>query len=214
MLVPFLIGGSRQSDRIFDGSGGTDTLLLLTYNFIYRRRKSTWNLKVLLHISALFGQSYHKILEEDYAWQRRENQLIDVNKYIGVPYKVQGRSIAEGLDCIGLALCIFEDEGVSLPNSDGFEIKRNWFKKDPDRFLRALQGIGEPIDISEVKRYDIVYFAINFNIVSHAAVMLDNETFIHSLQKRGCFISKLDRYWLKKVRGARRLPEIACLQTD
>lgn len=140
--------------------------------------------------------------------------MIDVNKYIGVPYKTQGRSISEGLDCIGLALCIFEDLGVALPSSDGFTIERNWFRKDPDRFLRALQGIGEPIDISEVKRYDIVYFAMAFNIVSHAGVMLDDETFMHSLQKRNCFISKLDRYWLKKIRGARRIPELASLRTD
>lgn len=140
--------------------------------------------------------------------------MIDVNKYVGVPYKAQGRSIAEGLDCIGLAVCIFGELGVSLPSSDGFSIDRNWFRKDPDRFLRALQDIGDPIDISEVKRYDIVYFAMVGNIVCHAGVMLDNETFIHSIQKRNCFISKLDRYWLKKIRGARRIPEIASLQTD
>jgi probable lipoprotein NlpC len=142
------------------------------------------------------------------------NILIDVNKYIGVPYKDQGRSITEGLDCIGLAVCIFEELGVSLPSGDGLAIDRNWFRKDRDRFLRALQEIGEPIDISEVKRYDIVYFVIVGNIVSHMGVMLDNETFIHSIQKRDCFISKLDRYWRKKIRGARRIPEIASLQTD
>lgn len=140
--------------------------------------------------------------------------MIDVNKYIGVPYQDQGRSVTEGLDCIGLALCIFNDLGVSLPNTDGFAIEQNWFRKDPERFLRALQEIGEPTDISEVKRYDIVYFALRANIVSHAGVMLDDETFIHSLQKRNCFVSKLDRYWLKKARGARRIPEIARLQTD
>ena len=140
--------------------------------------------------------------------------MIDVNKYLGVPYKLLGRSITEGLDCIGIAVCIFEDLGVALPGSDGFAIERNWYKKDPDRFLRALQGVGEPIDISEIKRYDIVYFALARNIVSHAGVVLDNDTFIHSLQKRNCFISKLDQYWLKKIRGARRIPEIASLQTD
>lgn len=140
--------------------------------------------------------------------------MLDVNKYIGVPYKDQGRSIAEGLDCIGLAVCIFKDLGVSLPSSDGLAIERNWFRKDPERFLRVLQGLGEPIDISEVKRYDIVYFALACNIVSHAGVMLDNERFIHSIQKRNCFISELDRYWLKKIRGARRIPEVASLQID
>lgn len=142
--------------------------------------------------------------------------LIDVNKYVSVPYRHNGRSFAEGFDCWGLVLCIFEELGISLPVYDGdSRPDRDWFRKDPDRYWRFLQQIGEPIDISEVKRYDIVYFALIGNsIVSHSAVMLDNERFIHTLQRRNCFISKFDRYWLKKVRGARRLPEAAHLQTD
>jgi len=80
--------------------------------------------------------------------------------------------------------------------------------------LRGLQAIGEPIGIAAVQRYDIVYFAMAANIVCHAGVMLDHETFIHVLQKRNCFISKLDRYWLKKIRGARRIPEAASLNTQ
>lgn len=141
--------------------------------------------------------------------------MFDSAKYVGVPYKHNGRSIAEGLDCWGLVMCIFEELSVPLPGNDGCNMPdRNWFRKDPDRYWRFLQTIGEPIDISEVKRYDIVYFALIGPTISHSGVMLDHETFIHTLQKRNCFISKLDRYWLKKIRGARRLPEIANIHPD
>ncbi|HBS58565.1 MAG TPA: glycoside hydrolase [Firmicutes bacterium] len=142
--------------------------------------------------------------------------LVDVSKYVGVPYKHNGRSIQEGLDCWGLVMCVFAELGVTLPGNDGINIPpEHWFRKDADRYWRFLQTIGKPLDISEVKRYDIVYFAmIGNSIVSHAGVMLDDKMFIHTLQKRNCFISKLDRYWLKKIRGARRLPEVAHLQPD
>lgn len=142
--------------------------------------------------------------------------MIDVSKYVGVRYKHNGRSIQEGLDCWGLVMCIFAELGIALPGTDGLNIPpEHWFRKDPDRYWRFLQTIGEPIDISAVKRYDIVYFAmIGNSIVSHAGVMLDDKKFIHTLQKRNCFISKLDRYWLKKIRGVRRLPEVARLQED
>lgn len=144
------------------------------------------------------------------------NILIEVEKYIGIPYKHNGRSIEEGLDCWGLVMCIFKELGISLPGSDGYNRpEQDWFKKDPDRYWRFLQRVGEPLDIVQVKRYDIVYFALIGNsIVSHAGVMLDNEKFIHTLQKRNCFVSKLDRYWLKKIRGVRRLPEIARMQLE
>lgn len=140
--------------------------------------------------------------------------MIDVDKYVGIPYKHNGRSLAEGVDCWGLVLCVFAELGITLPDNDGACLPgKDWFRKAPDRYWRFLQTVGEPLDIAEVKRYDIVYFAmIGNSIVSHAGVMLDDNSFIHTLQKRNCFISKLDRFWRKKIRGARRLPEVIRLQ--
>ena len=40
-------------------------------------------------------------------------------KYIGTPYKLGGKSVSEGLDCISLILAIGEDLGYDLPYEFG-----------------------------------------------------------------------------------------------
>lgn len=134
--------------------------------------------------------------------------LIDFNKYVGTPYKHNGRTIQEGLDCLGLIGCIYEELGMPLPPNDSYnnDPEVDWYKTDPDRYWRYLQRLGKPTGLEDLKAGDIVYFAlINGTIVSHAGVMLDDESFIHTLQKRNCRINKMDRFWQKKFRGARKM---------
>jgi cell wall-associated NlpC family hydrolase len=134
------------------------------------------------------------------------NILTDLKKYLSIPYKLNGRTPEEGLDCWGLVVCIFKDLGISLPAGDGYSKPGNdWYKRDPLRYHRFLQKIGEPV-LGEPQPYDIIYFTLIGNhIVSHTGVMLDNNTFIHTVQKRNCRITKLDGMWQRKLRGARRI---------
>ena len=135
--------------------------------------------------------------------------MINVNKYVGIPFKHNGRQPENGLDCWGLVFTIYGELGIEIPGGDGSgDPDPHWYKKDPERYLRFLQQIGTVVDPRHVQSLDIVYFAlIDGTIISHAGVMLDECQFIHTLQRRNCRVNKLDRFWLKKIRGARRIPE-------
>jgi len=136
--------------------------------------------------------------------------LIDVDKYIGIPYKHNGRKLEDGLDCWGLVLAIYKELDITIPVSDGTgEIDPYWYKKEPDRYWRFLQQLGDPVNLDQLQSMDIVYFAlIDGTIISHAGVMLDQNRFIHTLQRRNCRVNRMDRFWRKKFCGARRLTKV------
>lgn len=133
--------------------------------------------------------------------------MLDVEKYVGTPYRHNGRSIEEGLDCWGLVWCIYQELGIVIPAWDGkSRPEESWYKEDPLRYYRFLQKIGEPVDTQDLEPLDIVYFGLIDNgIVSHTGIVLDNNRFIHTIQRKNCRISKLGGYWFKKLRGARRI---------
>jgi probable lipoprotein NlpC len=135
--------------------------------------------------------------------------LLNIEKYVGVPYKMNGRSPEEGLDCWGLVKCVYKDLGIWLPSWDArHEPDEDWYKHDPERYYRFLLKIGKPIDVSQLKPFDIVYFTlIGKDVISHTGVMLDNRRFIHTLQKRNCRVNSLEGFLKRKLRGARRVEE-------
>ncbi len=137
-----------------------------------------------------------------------ENKIEEiVKKYRNIPYKHNGRSLT-GLDCLGLTNAIFKDLGVRLPANDGKFISDEWYKKDPNRYLRGLESIGTEVSFKELQTLDIVYFELLDGIVTHSGVMVNQREFIHVLQKRNVEISRFNRFWRKKLSGARRVIEI------
>lgn len=117
---------------------------------------------------------------------------IDVRKYIGIPYKHNGRNNA-GVDCLGLMLLILKDVGIKLPNDDGEIIKRDWFNENPMRFIQGLEQYGEKIDITELQPLDVVVFCFQ-GIPRHAGVMVDRSHFIHIRENGRVSVTRLKRY--------------------
>lgn len=129
-----------------------------------------------------------------------------LSKYKNVPFVHNGRSIEEGLDCLGFIISFYREFGIELPNDDGKFIEKDWYKKDPNRYIRAIESLNCPkVSPYELQPLDMVYFAISKNIITHTAVMISRHEFAHMSPKKGFRIDRFTLPWRRRFRGAIRL---------
>ena len=123
------------------------------------------------------------------------NNVVDhAKEYNGVRYKYGGTT-KKGMDCSGLVYTSFKKENISLP-----------------RTTRDLSTFGEWIDLKEVKKGDLLFFATKkkSRTVNHVGIVTDsrigNVEFIHASTSNGVMISNLaERYWYFAFVQARRV---------
>lgn len=125
-----------------------------------------------------------------------------VRKYVGIPYKHNGRDL-KGLDCLGLIWRFYADMGIDVPDSDGRPISEDWYREDPDRYIRGLLKVGAAVT-GPLKPLDLVYFQLR-GVVRHAGIMVSPNVFIHVRENRPVMLSRLSGPWLRAYAGARRL---------
>ncbi|MGE3705941.1 MAG: C40 family peptidase, partial [Vicinamibacterales bacterium] len=108
---------------------------------------------------------------------------------LGTPY-VNGGSTPEGFDCSGFTQWVFAQHGLSLP-----------------RDTRAQFGAGAEIRRTELEPGDLLFFRTAGRHVSHVAIALDADRFVHAPNRRGVVrIEHLGQlYWNKRFLGARRV---------
>lgn len=126
-------------------------------------------------------------------------------QFLGIPYKHGGRD-RKGLDCLGLAHLFYKTLGIQLPTDDGQPYTTDWYKSDPERFLRGLLQVGKAVNINTepLKPLDLVYFRVG-GAVTHAGVMIDRVSFLHVMTGQQVRITPLNPAWRRRLRGARRL---------
>jgi cell wall-associated NlpC family hydrolase len=120
-----------------------------------------------------------------------EQRLVKTaRKFIGVPYRWGGESVAEGFDCSGLTMTVYRLNGLELP------------RKASLQYLK-----GEPVSRRSLKHGDLVFFATNGgNSISHVGIYSGEGKFIHA-PGRGKTIqtaSLSNVYFKEHYRGARR----------
>lgn len=116
--------------------------------------------------------------------------LVTAAKYKGVPYKFGGTT-PKGFDCSGYTSFVFREHKISLKRTADEQYKQ-----------------GREISKRELRKGDLVFFAINEKGASHVGIYAGNNSFWHASSSKGIMLSQLDNiYWKKYYLGARRIPE-------
>ena len=107
----------------------------------------------------------------------------------GAPYR-NGGSDPNGFDCSGFTQYVFSQYGVALP-----------------REVREQYRRGTPVDPSQLAPGDLVFFATTDPDVSHVAIAIGGDEFVHAPSSTG--VVRVERigssYWAPRYVGARRV---------
>jgi len=124
---------------------------------------------------------------------------MDVRKYIGCKYTPHGRTLEDGLDCYGLAICIYRDIGIKLPDPvyADTEIETN------KRIMESLESTIPNVRIDKPEPGCIIELTV-LGEPSHIGIYIDRGDFIHASRTTGVVVDKLFR-WHKRVKGFYRV---------
>ncbi|UFS56662.1 C40 family peptidase [Comamonadaceae bacterium M7527] len=110
---------------------------------------------------------------------------------IGVPYVWGGSQTSKGLDCSGLVQAVYKQaSGVVLP-----------------RNASQQAAAAMPIDNSELRPGDLVFFNTLKRAFSHVGIYVGDGKFVHA-PKPGAVVRIEDmtkRFWQRRFEGARRV---------
>jgi sulfur carrier protein ThiS len=119
------------------------------------------------------------------------------NKYIGIPFKANGRDV-HGLDCWGLARLIYREQyQVELPSfSDEYHIQ------DDSRISELIAQYSEGWQVLEVPEPGCLVLFKVFGETTHLGVMVDHTNFIHVREGSNTVLDNLETTrWKHRVVG-------------
>lgn len=127
--------------------------------------------------------------------------VLSAMNFLGVPYRRGGTSVQSGFDCSGFTRHVFENSvGLILPRRASEQAN------SPDLI---------PIQKSELKPGDLVFFNTLRHTFSHVGIYIGDDKFIHSPRAGGQVRVEDMRqaYWQQRFDGARRAPVITARQS-
>ena len=138
--------------------------------------------------------------------EKKVNQIL--SQFRKTPFVHNGRSVEEGADCLGFLILFYREFGIELPSDDGKTVEKEWYLSDPNRYIRAIKGLGyENITGDNLKPLDLIFFVVDHDVITHTGILLDNNRFVHMTPKAGLRISKFERHWRRRFRGGVRIIE-------
>jgi cell wall-associated NlpC family hydrolase len=119
------------------------------------------------------------------------NEVVDeARKYLGVSYR-NGGTTANGVDCSGLVVTVYESFGVALP-----------------RTSHDQANFGTKVERSHLKPGDLVFFRTSGSTrISHVGIYSGDGQFIHaSTRAKRVKYDRLDnKYFKRRYATARRV---------
>ena len=135
-----------------------------------------------------FGASYTRGYDKPAGTRAMASTAL---KHLGVKYKFGGDEPDTGFDCSGLV-------GYAAEKSLGLKLPRR---------SAEIARLGEPVDKSDLKKGDLVFFNTLGHRFSHVGIYLGDNQFVHA-PRAGSVVRVEDMtiaYWQKRYNGARRL---------
>lgn len=137
-----------------------------------------------------FGQQLFNQVR-DQVRDRSTELVTNAMNFLGVPYKRGGTDEATGLDCSAFVRKVFDQTiGLVLPRRSADQSK-----------------VGTPVDKTELKPGDLVFFNTLRRSFSHVGIYIGDGKFVHSPRAGGVVRVEDMRvaYWQKRYNGARRV---------
>ncbi len=118
--------------------------------------------------------------------------LLGALDLLGTPYRMGGRRPETGLDCSGLVRYVYKQtHAIDLPHN-----------------AREISRLGEPVEPSELRPGDLVFFNTLGRPFSHVGIYKGDGKFVHASSRgdRKVTVSDMgNRYWAARFDGARRI---------
>jgi len=119
----------------------------------------------------------------------RQRLVYTAEQFLGIPYKWGGESAEDGFDCSGLAMTVYQMNGLDLPRNS-----------------RQQYDLGRGVAKDELQPGDLVFFATNGDgRVTHVGIYRGEGRFIHApkMGRSICIASLADPYFADTYLGAR-----------
>ena len=124
---------------------------------------------------------------------------------VGIPFKDGGRNPNDGFDCWGLVSFVYALRGRPV---EDYIISATESALIDGIISTAATSKWVRVGMGELKEMDVLTFRLDPqhpNFVTHCGVYTGNGRFLHSLQKIGVNVSRLDDlYWKARFAGAYR----------
>lgn len=186
-----ILGQTTNTDNHSSSSGLMNLLMGLLLGKILGNVSDSGSTNPLAAITKTLGISSGPTATSSTAVQSQTtgNAIVDTaKKYMGVPY-VWGGDQPTGWDCSGFTQYVMKENGITLP-----------------RTAAEQYATGTPVDKSNLKPGDLVFFTTYKPGASHVGFYMGNNQFIHasSVAKQVTISSLDEQYYTDHYIGARR----------
>jgi len=115
---------------------------------------------------------------------------MDLNSFIGIPYRFRGRD-KTGIDCLGLVWLYLKERGIFIPDTDGLPMVEEVQTDYMERVLTSLDKVAARVDTPQSD--DIVVMKLPGGY-THLGVMADNHNMLHVLLDRPSALVPVRKY--------------------
>jgi NlpC/P60 family putative phage cell wall peptidase len=135
--------------------------------------------------------------------------VAEARRWLGTPFRHQGRRRGVGCDCLGLVLGIWEAVyGQSLPAPADYPLDwAGWDGGDPLAEAVRLR-FGERVERLPAQGDLLLFRWGDRGPARHCAIVVEPSRMIHAVEGRGVLCSPLGRHWRAAIAGVFSFPPL------